>query len=145
MDAEVFVFDHDPGGLFELIGHEQRLARLEHRRFQARDQIPLLTVGRDGQALRRANVQARVAFDAQRIKEHRLNIAVQTTLYFLRGLLGIEPQFDLFAQLREPFFQRDATASPLIWGHPTNGEACRYLHILYSLFNCLYLLVLSRL
>ena len=58
-------------------------------------QVVLLAVGRDGQAGGRADVDAGVALDALRVREHRLHVAVEAAFDLARGLLGIEAQLDL--------------------------------------------------
>ena len=88
MNAQVFVLDHDPTGLGKRLRHVQRLLEILRRRRQALTQILFLAVLRDRQAVDRADVDARVALDAQLRGEHGLDVAVQAALDFLHGLAG---------------------------------------------------------
>ena len=58
------------------------------RRAKALAQPLLVTVVRDGQAVHRADVDTRIALDAELLGEHRLDIAVQAALHLFGGLLG---------------------------------------------------------
>ena len=79
---------------------------------QARAQLGLLAVVRDGQAVDRADVDAGIALDAQLRGEHRLHVAVEAALHFLRGLLGGEAELDLDVELLEALLERHVRHQP---------------------------------
>src|SRR6185437_1450956 len=65
------------------------------RRGKPRTQLFLLAVFGEGYAIHRADVDARVALDAQLAGEHRLHVAVETAVRFLERELDVEAEFDL--------------------------------------------------
>ena len=71
MQADVLVLDHDAAGL-ERVGDVEVLGQVQRRRLQPRAQLLLGPVHREGDAVRRADVDAGVALDAQVAREHRL-------------------------------------------------------------------------
>src|SRR6187399_1622444 len=78
--AQVFVFDHDAAGMFQRRRYVQGLSDILRGRLEPSAQIGFLTIRRDGQAIHRADVDARVALDAQLGLEHRLHIAIEAAL-----------------------------------------------------------------
>src|ERR1700686_1544509 len=106
-DAETLVLDHDAPGLGQRRGYVQRLVEVPGGCHQSRAQIGLVTVLGDGQALHRADVDARVALDTERCREDGLNVAVETALHLARRLLGGEPHLHLGADALEPSGQLD--------------------------------------
>ena len=91
-------FDHDAPGL-EIVRDIEILREVVCRRRQALTQIRLLAVLREGDAIHRADVDAGVAFDAERRGEHRLHVAVQAALRFLEGERIVVPELDLCADV----------------------------------------------
>ena len=102
MYTQVLILDHDPFGLFEGFGNEQRLILVHPRRLQLAEQVCFFSIGCHGQALRRANIQTGITLDTQVIKKHRLDIAVQAALNLFLNLLGSETQFNFGGQFPEP-------------------------------------------
>src|SRR4029077_19876743 len=74
---------------------------------QSSPEVGLLAILRDGQALDRADVDARVALDAQRRSEDRLDVAVEAALNLARRLLSREPDLYLGADALESSRQLD--------------------------------------
>src|ERR1039457_4761617 len=107
VDTEVLVLDHHAPGLRQRGGHIQRLVEVLRGGHQPRAKIGLITVLGDGQALHGADVDARVALDAQRRLEDSLDVAVEAALDLARGLLGGEADLDLGADALEPARQLD--------------------------------------
>ena len=62
---------------------------------QPRAQVRFLAVRRERDAVHRADVDARVALDAQLVGEHRLHVAVEAALRLGERELGIEAELDL--------------------------------------------------
>ena len=87
MQTNVFILHHHPAGL-EAIADIEALAEIVGRRFEARAQISLLPVGREGDAVHRADVDAGIAFDAGLASKDRLDVAIQAAL-------GFDPQLAL--------------------------------------------------
>src|ERR1041384_1340818 len=87
MQADVFVLYHQPLRLRQRPRTEDGLLGVRRRRGQVGAQIELRRrVGRDGQTVHRADVDAGVALDAQAVREVRLYVTVQTALDFPRRL-----------------------------------------------------------
>src|ERR1700680_1713514 len=105
--AQVLVLHHDASGLRQARGDVQVLRQVLRRRLQALAQVRLLTVVRDGEAVHRTDVQARVALDAQLRGEHRLYVAVEAALHLLLNLLGGEAELDLDVQVSEALLEGD--------------------------------------
>src|SRR5580658_4785756 len=100
MQADVFVLGHDTAGL-EQAGDIDVLREILRRRLQSLTQIDFLAIGREGDAIHRADVDAGVALDTELIGEDGLGIAIETALRLFEGELGIEPQLDLGADVAE--------------------------------------------
>jgi hypothetical protein len=66
-----------------------------------RAQRALLAIGREGDAVHRADVDTGVAFDAQLRGENRLHVAVQAPLGLVPGELRVETQLHLLADVLE--------------------------------------------
>ena len=81
--------------------HVEVLREVDRRRLQARAQVGLLAVGGERDAVHRADVDARVALDAQLVGEHRLHVAVEAALRFGEGELEVEAELDLDLDVRE--------------------------------------------
>src|SRR5207248_8604689 len=63
VQAHVFVLHHDAAGL-QPVRHVERLVRMPRRRAEARAQVDLDAVLREGDAVDGADVDARIALDA---------------------------------------------------------------------------------
>ena len=85
----------------------QRLGEILRGRLQARAQVCLVTIARDGQAIDRTDVDTGIALDAQLRAEHRLHVAVEAALHFLRRLLRGETQLHLDVEFLEALLERD--------------------------------------
>src|SRR5580704_2454399 len=107
VDAEILVLDHDAPRLRQRRRHVERLIQVPRRGGQSGAEVGLVAVLGDGQALHRANVDACVALDAQRRREHSLDIAVEAALHLSRGLLSREPDLHLGADALKPSRQLD--------------------------------------
>src|SRR5258708_2958697 len=101
MNAEVFVLDHDALRLRERSGSEDVLLQVGRGRAEALTQIGLLPILRDRQAQDGADVDARVALDAERVRKYSLDVAIEAALDLPRRLLCGEAQFHLDVQLLE--------------------------------------------
>ena len=86
-------------------GHIKVLRQIDGRRGQALTQVVFFSVSSDGEALHRTDVDAGVALDTFRRDEHGLHVAVETALYFARGLLGVKAHLDFDVELLEPLDQ----------------------------------------
>jgi len=95
VEADVFVFDHDAFCLHERLGDVEVLGEIERRDFGALAKIALFAVGREGDAARRADVDACVALDALRSVEDGLHVAVEAAFGFLVTRERIEAELDL--------------------------------------------------
>ncbi len=71
------------------------------RRFEPLVDLRCVAVRRDREAVDGADVDARVALDAELGRERRLDIAIQTALDLGRDLLDAEAELDLDVQLLE--------------------------------------------
>src|SRR5882672_8434958 len=76
VQAHVLVLRHDLAGL-ERARDVEILRRVLRRGGEARAQVGFLAVLGEGDAVHRADVDAGVALDAQLVREHRLNVAVE--------------------------------------------------------------------
>ena len=94
MQADVLVFHHHPSG-GQIFGNVEVLFGILRRCQQALSQVFLFGVGREGDAVHRADVYAGVALDAELLGEDRLHVAVQAALGFLQAQPRIETQFHL--------------------------------------------------
>ena len=83
----------DAAGL-EVSRHVEVLREIDRRRLQARAQVGLLAVGGERDAVHRADVDARVALDAQLVGEHRLHVAVEAALRLGERELEVEAELD---------------------------------------------------
>src|SRR5690349_8610023 len=93
VQAYIFIFhNHAPG--LELAGHIQILRRIQRLRRKVKAQIRFLTVARERDAVHRTNVHARIAFDADVLREHGLDVAVEAALRFLPRRFRIEAELD---------------------------------------------------
>ena len=63
----------------------------------------------DCEALQRADVYARIAFNTFVRGENGLHVAVQTSLDFIRRLLGAKPEFHFDVQLLKPLSEVDVS------------------------------------
>src|SRR5258706_11180049 len=70
MQADVFVLHHHAPGL-QQVGDIQRLIGMSRRRTKSRTKVRLGTVAGEGDAVGRADVDTRIAFDALAGGEHR--------------------------------------------------------------------------
>src|SRR5829696_2773474 len=102
MQADVLVLDHDALGL-ERARYVERLVPVRRRSAQPRAQIVLGAVDREGDAIRRADVDAGIAFDAQAGREDRLDIAVEAALGFGIGERPVEAELDLDLDILERY------------------------------------------
>src|SRR5687767_489742 len=107
VQAHVLVLHHDTPGL-EPIGHVTVLAGMERRRRETRAQLRFLAVLRERDAIHRADVDARVALDAELRREHGLHVAVQAPLCFGIARLRVEAELDLDLDVA----QRDLFVAP---------------------------------
>ena len=79
------------------------LLLVRRRRHEPAAEVGLVaSIVRDSQTIHGADVDARVALDAEIRGEVCLDVAVETALHFRGGLLGSEPELDLGAEVREP-------------------------------------------
>src|SRR5687767_16021738 len=79
MEAHVLVLDHDTPGL-ERVRDVERLVAIQRRGAETPPQILLESVVREGDTIRRADVRARVALDAETSREDGLHVAVEAAL-----------------------------------------------------------------
>ena len=84
MQADVLVLDHHAPGL-QVAGDVEVLVRMRRGRLQALAQIGFLAILGEGDAVHRADVDAGVALDAERGREHGLDVAVQAALRLRRA------------------------------------------------------------
>ena len=101
VQAHVLVLDHDALRLRKVGGDVDVLRQVDGRRRQPRAQVDFVALRRNRQAVRRADVDAGVALDAQVRREVRLHVAVEAALHFARRLLSGEAEFDLDVQRLE--------------------------------------------
>ena len=94
MQADVFVLHHHPPGL-QAVGDIERLIRMGGGRLEPLPQILFLAILRERDAVHRTDVDAGVAFDAERRGEHRLHVAVQAALRLAERELEVIAEFDL--------------------------------------------------
>src|SRR5687767_9787064 len=107
VQAHVLVLHHDTPGL-EPVGDVEILRGMQRRRGQPRAQLRFLAVLRERDAVHRADIDARVAFDAELRREHRLHVAVQAPLRFRVPGLRVETELDLDLDVA----QRDLLVAP---------------------------------
>src|SRR5690606_7780467 len=112
--AQVLVLDHHASRLLERRRHEERLLGLEPRRLERALELGQLGVLGDREAIDRADVDARVALDAELGREHRLQVAVQAPLDLRRDLLRGEAELDLDVELAEALLQVDVRHQPAL-------------------------------
>src|SRR5271155_2822673 len=94
MQADVFVLGHDPTGL-QRIPDIEILGQIACRSAKPRAQLDLLAILGKGDAVDRTDVDAGVAFDAERTAEHGLDIAIEAALGFEIAELLVEPELAL--------------------------------------------------
>src|ERR1700730_12877588 len=94
MQANVLILGHDAPGL-EAVRDRDVLSKVRGRSLEVGAQLRLGRVGREGDAVHRADVDAGFAFDAQRGGEHSLDIAVEAALGLLEGELHVVTELDL--------------------------------------------------
>src|SRR5678816_1204384 len=102
VQTDVLVLDHEAAGLLEWPRREQRLLGVQRGQLHVRAQLLLVSIRDDREAVHRADVNAGIALDAQRVGEMRLHVTVETALDFVSGLLSCEPQLDLSIETLEP-------------------------------------------
>src|SRR5438270_9876674 len=83
------------------------LIEVDSRGRQPRTEVHLIAVARNGEALDRADVNARVALDAAFRLKLGFDIAIKTTLDFTRRLLGREAELYFNVELAEALHQID--------------------------------------
>src|SRR5258708_22524986 len=98
MQADVLVLDQDPPGL-EGRRHIERLLEIGGGSVQAGAQLALLAVGGEGDAIDRADVDARVALDAELAPEDRLDVAAEAALRLLPGKHCVQSRLPLPAHV----------------------------------------------
>src|SRR5579884_2639551 len=101
MYAEIFVLHHQTSGLGQRRGGVQKLVLIQRRSGESFSQFLLVAVAGDREAKHWADVDAGVALDATRRSEDGLDIAVQATQNFARGLFSAEAEFHFDVQLLE--------------------------------------------
>ena len=84
MQADVLVLGHDAASL-EAVGDVDVLGGVGGGRLEALAQLILRPVGCESDAIHRADVDAGVAFDAERGRENGLDVAIQAALGLLEG------------------------------------------------------------
>lgn len=102
MQADILVLHHHAPGL-EVAGHIEILVRMQRGCFQALTEIAFLAVVREGDAIHRTDVDAGIALDAERGREHGLDVAVQAAMSFAQRQLDVIAELDLGADV----LQRD--------------------------------------
>src|SRR3974390_3151882 len=107
VDTEVLVLEHQAFGLRQRSRGVQGLVKIVGGRREAFAELLLFAIGGDCQAQQRANVDARVAFNAARRIESGLDVAVQAALRFAGKLLGAEAKLYFDIHLLEALGQID--------------------------------------
>ena len=94
VQAHVLILhQHPPRG--QRAGYVEVLGQIQGRCLEAGAQVLFLSIDGERDAIGRADVDAGVAFDAQRRGEYRLDVAVETALGFGQSQGRVEAQFDL--------------------------------------------------
>src|ERR1700736_3231330 len=101
MHTDILVLDHDPRRLRQRRRDIQRLRTIGGRRRQAGAQLSLRAVRRDGEAIDRTYIDARIALDAQLRGEYCLDIAIQAALNLKGRLFGRKSEFHFDVDLLE--------------------------------------------
>src|SRR6185503_10346471 len=94
MQAEVLVLRHDPARL-QGTRDVKILRQVSSRYVQPGAEVCFLAVLGERDAVEGTDVDAGVALDAERRREYRLHVAIQTALRFLVADQPIEPELDL--------------------------------------------------
>ena len=94
MQTDVFILGHDAAG-FQTVLDIQILREVVRRRVKPLAEVGFLAVGREGDAVHRADVDAGIAFDAELRRKHGLHVAIEATAGFRERELMIEAQLDL--------------------------------------------------
>ena len=84
VQADILVLHHDAAGL-EIVGDVKVLSDIGGRGLEAGAQIGLLAVLRKCDAVHRADIDARIAFDAQRGGENGLYVAIEAAIGLLES------------------------------------------------------------
>ena len=133
MQADILVLRHDAAGL-ERRRHIDVLREVHRRRHEPGPQLRFVAVLRERDAVHRADVDARVAFDAKLVVEDRLHVAIEAPLCFRVGGLQVEAELDFDANVRErdhlvlerhlvPLVRRDrVVVAPLVNAHLLRGK-----------------------
>ena len=100
MQANILVLHHHAAG-FEISRHIERLLKIACGRVKAAPQIGFVAVLGEGDAIDRANIGASVAFNAERVRKHRLHVAIQAAFGLLIGQLLVKPELDFHANIAE--------------------------------------------
>src|SRR6266436_880491 len=100
MQADVLVLGHDAAGL-EGVRNIDVLGEVLGRRLEVGAQLSFGGVGQEGDAVHRADVDAGVAFDAQRGDEYGLDVAVEAAFRLLKGELRVEAKLNLGLDILE--------------------------------------------
>ena len=101
VQAKVFILDHDATGLLQRFRNKQRLILVPPWSLECTQYIYPFTVGCHGQALSGTDIQAGIAFDTQRVKEHGLDITIQTALDLSLNLVDGKTQLNLGGEVLE--------------------------------------------
>ena len=109
VQTHVFVLHHHSPCL-QRVGYVQVLIHVQGRRHQRLAQLGFRLIFDEGNTVHRTNIHAGITLNAQVIGKYRLHIAVQTTLGFLCGQLGIKAKFYLNLQIVERGFVLDQRA-----------------------------------
>src|SRR6266700_3425753 len=94
MQANILVFDHDPSGL-QRIPDVEILAQIGCRSAKTIAQLLVRAILCKGDAVHRTDVDAGVAFDAERTGEDGLDIAIEAPLAFEKGQFVVVAELDL--------------------------------------------------
>jgi hypothetical protein len=105
MQADVLVLHHHAARL-EVGRHVEILGAVQGRRGEAVAQLLFLAVGREGDAVHRADVDAGIAFDAEVRLEHRLDVAVEAALCLEEAQMLVEAELDLEPDIAQRLFGR---------------------------------------
>src|SRR6266436_8346327 len=100
MQADVLVLGHDAAGL-EGVRNIDVLGEVLGRRLEVGAQLSFGGVGQEGDAVHRADVDAGVAFDAQRGGEYGLDVAVEAAFRLLERELCVKAELNLGLDIPE--------------------------------------------
>ena len=106
MQTHIFVFHHHALRLRQRVRDVNLLRHILRRRRQPQPQfVDRAAVGGDGQTVGRTHVDARIALDAQRRREVRLDVAVEAARDLVRRLFRRETQFHFDIDVAEALDQ----------------------------------------